>query len=85
MLMDPFHTPNFHNKQDCSATVKLSTIVTKGPVMGTPLKNQKYKKALGLRQKLAALISEGDITEFKEGFWFWKICLITGNATVMWK
>ena len=51
--------------QDCSATVELSTIVTKGPSMSTLSKNQKYRKALGIRQKLAALTSECGMNEFK--------------------
>ena len=65
LTVDPSQTSYFHSEQDCSATVKLSTIVTKGPSMSTLSKNQKYKKALGLGQKLAALTSECGMSEFK--------------------
>ena len=51
--------------------------------MSTLSKNQKYKKALGLGQKLAALTSECGMSEFKGRFLLWKICLITGKAIVM--
>ena len=67
------------NKTAVRATVELSTIVTKGPLMSTLLKNQKYKKALGLGQKLAALISEGDMTEFKRKVLVLENLLITGK------
>lgn len=62
LLVDPSETSDF---QGCSATIELSTIVTKGPSMSTLSKNQKYKKALGCGQKLAALTSECGMTEFK--------------------
>lgn len=64
-MVDPSEIPDYHSEENCSATVQVSTIVTKGPSMSTLSKTQKYKKALGLGQKLAALTSECGMTEFK--------------------
>ena len=65
LLMDPSEVSDDRDEEDKSGALQVSSLITNFPLKSTLSKNQKYKKALGLGQKLAALSSECGMAEFR--------------------
>ena len=65
LLMDPSEVSDDRDEEDNSGALQVSSLTTNFPLKSTLSKNQKYKKALGLGQKLAALSSECGMAEFR--------------------
>ncbi|XP_065913600.1 uncharacterized protein [Dysidea avara] len=63
--MDPSEVSDDRDEEDKSGALQVSSLITNFPLKSTLSKNQKYKKALGLGQKLAALSSECGMAEFR--------------------
>ena len=56
------------DEEDNGSIFQVSAITTNVSLKSTLSKNQKYKKALGIGQKLAALSSECGMAEFRRKF-----------------
>ena len=65
MLIDPSEVSDDHDEEDNSGALQVSSLTTNFPLKSTLSINQKYNKALGLSQKLAALSSECGMAEFR--------------------
>ena len=65
LLMDPSEVSDDCDEEGKSGALQVSSLTNNFPLKSTLSKNQKYKKALGLGLKLAALSSECGMAEFR--------------------